>query len=393
MPHSQLQLSTSGELRMLVGQIRGYLSSTDQTGDDAIHELWRRYVDSCQQLNQRLDLCSQFLERGEWMEALRSAELEPNLFDCITSLDFPKRQEWERLGVDLGWERLIPVSVAIGERLQTAWDHRKRLRPLLREHMRLSVSRASLARRLAVMHELAIRDRMSTFWRDDIQRLERSRGPQLLRELQQAIKASDAPQLVALLKEVHETPWTLKLPASVRRFSEKAESIVLEAVHLPETVRALNEAMQTSEVSQASPLLEQWHTQLERFSRLGENPSPATEALIQSAARVVEWADRIAAGQSLQSQWQDSAQRVIEAARTDNTSLRDLRRLRDELNVLGQQIPAGQRDASLAEAAETAFRNVRNLRVLSWCVNGAMVAAAILIPGFFITVFMMWVFS
>ena len=378
---------------MLVGQIRGYLSSTDQTGDDSIHELWRRYVDACQQLNQLLDLCAQLLERAEWMEALRSAELEPNLFDCIAALEFPKRLIWEQMGCDLGWERLTPVSTAISDRLQAAWDNRKRLRPLLREHLRLAVARGPLSQRLAVMHQLADKDRMSTFWRDDIQKLEKARGPQLLREMQQAMKAQDTNRLVPLLAEIRETPWTLKLPASLRKLEEDAESLVLECVRLPETAQKLIQARCDADMSAAGLLLDEWESQLSRLRQLRPQASQMVGELVSKIRDAVGWAERITQTQSLVAEWHDAARQVIQASKSGDIPLREIRRLRDQAASLLVLIPTAQRDPSLAQAAEAAYQGNRQRIILARCVSAAMVAAAVLVPGVLITFFMMWIFS
>ena len=393
MPRTELMLSTSGELRMLVGQIRGYLSSSDQTGDDAIRELWQRYVEACLQINQRLDLCAQFLERGEWIEALRSAELEPDLFDCLAALEFPKRPLWEQLGCDLGWERLVPVQTTISERLQAAWDHRKRLRPLLKEHQRLAIARAPLAQRLAVMHELAKQDKMSTFWRDDIQRFEKSRGPQLIRELRQAVAAEETKQLITLVAEVRETPWTLKLPSSLRRLEQQAELILLEQILLPETAKKLNDARLECQTSVGCLLLMDWDDRLGRLRTLQPVDSHLVKTLLASTAAAVKWAKHGAESESLVASWETAARQLMQAASIEATSMKTLKRLWEESQEVFKQIPDSERDESLAHAAAAAFQSARKQRILARCVTAAMILTAVFVPGFLITLFMMWVFS
>lgn len=391
MPNTDIPLAASGELRILVGQIRGYLASTDQTGDDAIRELWRKYVDACQQINQRLDLCAQFLERGEWIEAVRSAELEPNLLDCITALDFERRSEWEQMGCDLGWERLIPVSPIVSDRLQTAWEHRKRLKPLLKEHIRLAIARAPLAQRLAVMQRLANKDRMSTFWREDIQSLERARGPQLQRELQQAIRAEDAPRLETLLAEVRETPWTLTLPASLKKQAETAEILVLERRTLPKTAAKLHEASRNDHTALAPALLEEWDSQLSRLRGLRPRDTTSLQDLLQRIAAAVAWATSGTNRQSLISEWNSAVSRLIHAAGAEQTSLTELHAFWTEVASLYALIPRGMRDRSLQDVAEASYHQARRRRILALSVTAAMIAAAILVPGFLVVLYVIWV--
>ncbi len=393
MPRSEQLLATSGELRMLIGQIRGYLSSTDQTGDETICDLWRRYVDASMQINQRLDLCSQLLERGEWIEAIRSAELEPNLFDCITALDFERRTEWEQLGCDLGWERLIPVSPAVSDRLQAAWNHRKRIQSLLKEHLRLSISRAPLSKRLTVMHQLAQKDHMSTFWREDIQRLERARGPQLQRELQEALRTQDAPQLQTLLAELRDTPWTLKLPNSLKSLEPRTETLVLDQILIPEAANLLIRVWNDRRDAEAPAALAQWNKHTSQLAGLGPPRPEAIRRLMDSTSAARAWAQKIVNSASAEGAWRTAVDQLRAVLQSGIPTLRVLQNHRRQVDSLFDQIPFPQRDITTMSALDEKYREVRFQRLISIGSTVAMFAAAILVPGVIVTLFVVWLFS
>ena len=134
------------------------------------------------------------------------------------------------------------------------------------------------------------------------------------------------------------------------------------------------------------------HTSSRHFSASFQG-SEARERNGSKIRDAVGWAERITQTQSLVAEWHDAARQVIQASKSGDIPLREIRRLRDQAASLLVLIPTAQRDPSLAQAAEAAYQGNRQRIILARCVSAAMVAAAVLVPGVLITFFMMWIFS
>src|SRR5437016_310907 len=83
------------DIRPVAGTIRASLHSPDLTIDDKLRRAAEAYANACQQANERLSRCADLLSHGMRSEALRLAELTPDLLELVTELDFPERQDWD----------------------------------------------------------------------------------------------------------------------------------------------------------------------------------------------------------------------------------------------------------------------------------------------------------
>ena len=82
---------------LIIDEIRTFLQSSDQTLTDRIKEVARQYTAACQEANQRLSRCAEYLRKGLRTEAIHLAQAEPQLLDLVSMLDFPERSKWEEM--------------------------------------------------------------------------------------------------------------------------------------------------------------------------------------------------------------------------------------------------------------------------------------------------------
>src|SRR6516225_2446967 len=79
----------------VVDELRSFLDAKDQTYSDQLKATAAQYAEACQQVNQRLRRCEEFLNKGLRSEAIHLAQTDPALLDLVAILDFPGRASWE----------------------------------------------------------------------------------------------------------------------------------------------------------------------------------------------------------------------------------------------------------------------------------------------------------
>lgn len=374
---------TVNEIRSLIKVIQDYLSAPDQTEDDDIRECWRQYCQLCQYVNHRLDRTGQLLERGEWLEAVRSAELEPAILESVSVIDFEHRAEWEQMGTDLGWDRLVPIAMDACERLNSAWENRRRLKPLLREHIRLALcGQEFLGERLRVMRELFHKDKFSTFWRDDIQTLERVYVPQLLRSLKGATQCQDANAVRTVLSEIQETEWTLKLTSAMQQQVDQAEILLLEQQEIPELADALQVAYQQQDEQQALQLIDLWHDRCQRYSQLQPQTDVVVSSLVDSTQQAVNWAQDVWQQHATVQQWYSAVQELEDTVRQNSNSWPQVKVMQQEVLRLESLLPEQAVDFVTAERARAASKRCRTMYIVNNFLAAAGVVVGIGVAGF-----------
>src|SRR5437016_3892765 len=92
---SQVGATPMAHSQQIVDEIRSFILSADQTQTDAVKQLAAAYAAAGQEAGNRLRRCADYLQRGLRAEAIQLAEVEPNLLDELSILDFAERDQWE----------------------------------------------------------------------------------------------------------------------------------------------------------------------------------------------------------------------------------------------------------------------------------------------------------
>ena len=208
------------DYQRVVDEIRSFLQSTDQTLTDRLKELAADYARGCQEANQRLRRCEEFLQKGLRSEAIHLAQAEPILLDLVATLDFPERSEWEELVFTYGLAAPQKLNLATAEALNEAYTAVQPLEQLLRKHRWLALSHAPLPSRLNVMRQIALIDIGNPVWVEDIREFEKARVRQLEADVQRALQHGDTPALDRIVQEIRATEWTTAPPLQLIQYVE-----------------------------------------------------------------------------------------------------------------------------------------------------------------------------
>ncbi|MDR1963107.1 MAG: hypothetical protein LBQ50_04965 [Planctomycetaceae bacterium] len=210
-------------LQILIEDIRTALSFPDSIKPDQMCMYARDYTEACTVLNQRMQQCMKHLRSGgggsggNIAEAIRLAEIKPNLPEMYLSLDFPEREEWCEVVSTLGFDVPPPLPAEPLEELNGAYLKISPMEPLLRWHRLYALNGSPKRERLAILRAIAKADPENFFWHEDQEKFEKVRIKELEKEIRDAIAAKDSAQIRALYNELNSPDWIIKPPDVLRQ--------------------------------------------------------------------------------------------------------------------------------------------------------------------------------
>lgn len=270
----------------IVDEIRSFVQSVDQTLTDRIKEVAILYSQACNEVNQRLRRCDEFLQKGLRSEAVHLAQTEPILLDQLAILDFAERPQWDELAMMYGLAPPPQLRLETAAALNEAYADEQPLEELLRKHRLLAINRDSLKGRLSLMRRIAELDPANTVWPDDIRQFEKVRFQQFQNELTGLTHTQDYKGLAAIATELQTTAWLSSPPAALvnrvestkNRFRKSWSSGMLRTLE-----GELNDAINAFDVERARQIREKWNF-IAKDAEL-----PDDDATMQKAALAFEW--------------------------------------------------------------------------------------------------------
>jgi hypothetical protein len=292
--HQFLGFSTVPDLQRLIDEIRFRLQSQDCELTDELKQLAVDYVALCREVNGRLRRCGEHLKQGLRSEAIHLAESEPRLLDVVATADFPERNDWDEIVGIYQLPRPEPLLLDVAEQLNEAYALQQPLEKLLDRHRLLSLARAPLNQRMAVLRQLAKLDADSSVWEDDLRTLEKARAGEIEVEAEAASLKSDRQALQKLCDELNKGEWHQPPPAtSIQKLARLSEETTRRSARedLERLAVEWNTAFSALDLPQCRALRKRWN-ELAALARIGradalfEQVGPALEWLADEDARV-----------------------------------------------------------------------------------------------------------
>jgi hypothetical protein len=195
-----------------IATIRSCVGSMDLTLSDPLREAGEVYAEACRQVNERLARCEQLLRQGLRAEAIRQAEIDPDLLESVAELDFEGRDQWdERLTLND-----VPCPPAINhkaiELLNRAYAEEAPLAELLKHHRLQALGRAPLRDRIETVRLLAKAEPTNAAWNEDVAIFEAARMDEMRAELRQVRQNNNWPAVQVLNTEIVPGKWQTFLP-------------------------------------------------------------------------------------------------------------------------------------------------------------------------------------
>jgi hypothetical protein len=208
------------ELRQVVAVLAEYVASDNMDVPDSVKHAADAYAKECKKTNERLVSCDQLLKVHQRAEALRQAQLEPDVLKVYAELDFPNRERWEETALQVGLPVPPRLNAKLARRLNKAYAEAQSTEDLLKQHRLLALTRAPIQRRLDVVRLLSQAEPSNLGWSEDIQNYEGARFDEIRAVIDDPAKSNNWAILRTLLDDLSADAWLtpppLDLVASVQ---------------------------------------------------------------------------------------------------------------------------------------------------------------------------------
>lgn len=310
--------------------------------------------------SERLEQVDTLLQKGLRTEAIELADLEPNLNDLLTALDFPELVPWNDLLLQRNMQPVRGIPVEAAAELNDAYLAVGTIEKLLQHYRSISLARAPLAKRISALRRLAQRDSLNPIWAADLKDFEQHRLKLIREELDTAIAEKDLAVIAQLDTELTSDTWSIDVPAKLREQTHSAHQ-TLRRQQAREELRQLSH--QLSDAYSAFDL----HTAFNYEKRLRVLQAilniEDTHQLLHIAAPALDWLreERLKAEADADHQ---VAVHEIEKQLDGRTTLSELERLYHQATRFGHALPP-QLQARLTDRRDQLLREIRLRRVLT----------------------------
>jgi hypothetical protein len=144
---------TISDIVLLVREIQSLLNSRNQPSEEELVDLANRHEDLVEEVRTRLEKVERLLSQGLRSEAIEQAELDPNLNDILTALDFPEVVPWNELLESHEIQPVQPIPVEAAAELNDAYLASGSIEKLLQNYRSISLARAPLSKRIAALRQ------------------------------------------------------------------------------------------------------------------------------------------------------------------------------------------------------------------------------------------------
>ncbi len=209
------------DYQQIPGSIRSFLATKAQTWNDHTADLATQYWMLCDETNERLRRCAEYLRRGMGSAAVHLSECLPNLLQAVSALQFAERGAWADLCVIHGMPAPPMLETDCMEELKAAYEREKSLSPLLSRHRLLAIAKAPIRDRLQVARMLVAEDPNNPAWADEVLSLEQIRLAEMEASAQEAANAGNEGLIQQLSNELAAGPWRHDIPRELHELIEK----------------------------------------------------------------------------------------------------------------------------------------------------------------------------
>jgi hypothetical protein len=213
------------QLVNLIEDIRTALTNPGLVAPDKLEEYAQQYAVECTKMNDRLKQCLSPLRSGNIAEAVRLAEMPPNIIEAFNLLDFGGRNEWLDTCDEHGFDLPPPLAEQLFQELNDAYLQTSSLEPLMEWHRFHALNGSPLRDRLAVLRSLAKADPMNLALQNDQETFEKARLDEMKQEIAEALAQKDAVRLQELYRELTDSGWRIAPP---KEFLQRICTAVLE---------------------------------------------------------------------------------------------------------------------------------------------------------------------
>lgn len=204
------------DLHKFVTTLAEYVVSDNMEVPDSVRAAAGLYAKECEKTNDRLVTCDQLLKNHQRAEALRQAQLEPDVLKVYAELDFPNRERWEETALQVGLPVPPKLNAKVARRLNQAYSEAQSTDELLKQHRLLALQRAPIQRRLEILRLLSNAERNNLGWSEDVQDYEAARFEEMRAVFNDPVKGNVLAVVQSLLEDLSADGWLLPPPLDLQ---------------------------------------------------------------------------------------------------------------------------------------------------------------------------------
>lgn len=332
--------------QILIDEIRSTFASDELVSPDLYRSLAEDYAKACRDMIGRLKTCISYLRSGNMSEAVRLADVEPNLFDIYNLLDFPEREEWTGVLESFGYKLPPPFPKELAQQLNDAYCRSASLEPLQKRYRVMAVERAPLAERLKVLRSIAAADPINPSWHKDLAAFEEERLKELGHDVDRAVAENNYVEMRNLQKEISQN-WTVPVPAHIRdKLNATLRGIRFQSLNrqLEQLVERLQQAHDERNIEQGQSLVD------EIREIVGESGMAMPADVSDQAETAVRWLMEEKKRRNLTARY-EAALRQLKNELRGNSPIDELSRTHDSLSIA-----AGDVSQTIPESVEEEYR-------------------------------------
>ncbi len=319
--------------QILIDEIRSTFASDELVSPDLYRSLAEDYAKACKDMSSRLKACIAYLRSGNTAEAVRLADVEPNLFDIYNLLDFPEREEWLSVLESFGYRLPPPFPKELAQQLNDAYCQSASLEPLQKRYRVMAVERAPLAERLQVLRSIAAADPINPSWRKDLEAFEEERLKELGRDVDQAVSENNYVAMRKLQKEISQN-WSVPVPAYLR---DKL-NVTLRGIHFHSLNKRLEELVGQLQSAHDERNVERGQALVDEIREIVSESGMAMPAeLSDQAEEAVRWLNDDRKRRKLVARY-EAALRQLKSELHGGTSTDELARTHYTLSVAAKDV-------------------------------------------------------
>ena len=344
---------TLNDVVLTVRQIQSLLNSRTEPLEEELVDLANQHEEIVEEVRERLEKVEQLLSQGLRSEAIELAELDPNLNDILTTLDFPELGPWNDLLESKGIQAVPVIPVEAAAELNDAYLASGSLEKLLQHYRTVSLARAPLPKRIAALRQLVTRDEQNPIWFQDLKDFERHRVKEIKGDLDQAAKSEDLATLAEIDRELSGTSWTIEVPQAIRQQARSSHTALRRKGALAE-LKTLSHELSDAYAEFDKPTarkLQQRFLAVQGIAGLPEN-----HPLLDVAGPALDWLQEEARTAASESEHRTTVEE-IESALDRKTTVEELEKLYHRATRNGHSLApmlesrvAGRRDQLLSQA-------------------------------------------
>ena len=339
------------ELHKFVTTLAEYMVSDNMEVPEPVKLAAELYAKECQKTNDRLVSCDQLLKVHQRAEALRQAQLEPDVLKVYAELDFPNRERWEETAMQVGLAVPPRLNAKLARRLNQAYSEAQSTDDLLRQHRFLALSRETLQRRLEVLRLLSAAEPNNLGWSEDVQDFEAARFDDIRTAINDPVKANNWAIVRGLLEDLQSNAWLTPPPLDVIAAVQERHDD-MRRKQGERLLRLLNPQLQRM-VSDDN-LEGAIEKEAQALSVVSEYVIPGNSPLVVPLRQTTEWIDAERKRRKLRKQF-DSAVEQLRRGLEDGVSWSYVQHYYEVVMEYRMEIP---RDLSERYAAKARFRSM-----------------------------------